>query len=594
MAEPTISQNYSVPNTIGSTVAYNNIGTSLTLVLSEDSGRSSFFFQNPNTDVDILVCQANDVTGSAISPSFSAPGGGIVLAPGDFIKVESEAASAPWMALARSGSNNGLTIVLRTGVQFSGGLGSGVPLGGPFLRAGDNLADIQDKEEARQNLGVEIGVDVQAHSADLDKITSGGSTNQVPRSTGGASPSFDWVSVLYKTQQGSGQLDIGATYSVMAHTGPGNSLGGGLWFSRDTDPPQAGVNGFTDSGIATYQGVGSVSLYVDIAGPPPVATLPGTFTATTWVPSSALSGAVLAKMFVGQYLLVQGTNYWGKVTEFTSTVVTVSGWYQNGNTSPGQVPAGTQNVIIGVVTKVWANNSNALLGPSSYADQAIGFELGAGNYKGSYDLATGTGPQVNGLNVASLGPFNNHWAVLVTRQTGDGTWARGVYVAGTTFSAFTAGSWAGDTQAPEYGFQYNWTTGKAFAINGSIGGGAERYYVDGAGNMFTQANVGLGFAPTANNRLIAQGYGTAGATNSIVGKNSTGATTFTVRDNGLVIMGAFTVANLPSSGVSAGSEAYATNGRRGGQGVGAGTGVKVFYDSSGNWIACDTGQAVAA
>jgi hypothetical protein len=45
--------------------------------------------------------------------------------------------------------------------------------------------------------------------------------------------------------------------------------------------------------------------------------------------------------------------------------------------------------------------------------------------------------------------------------------------------------------------------------------------------------------------------------------------------------------------VQAGSQAFASNGRKAGEGVGAGTGVLVFYDGS-NWIACDSGGIVAA
>ena len=424
-----------------------------------------------------------------------------------------------------------------------------------------------------------------------------GATNQLPRSLGGSA--YSWVSVLFKEQQG-GQLDLGTTYSIMGHTGPNNMLdpsNPSLWANRNTSPPTAGVNGFTDSGIATYQGVGSVSLYVDIAGPPPVTTGTGTCTATTFIPDVSFTSDMLDQMYAGQYIFLSTGSYWGKISAFSSSLVTVTGWFQNGNTSSGQVPAGTQTAIVGIVTKVWAMNANALLGPNSYTNIAIGFELGAGNYKSSFDLSTSTGAQANGLNIASIGPYNNHWALLITRQTGDGTFARGVYVAGTTYAAYTSGSWSGDTQAPQYGFLYNWTTGMALAVNGSSPGasGSERMYIDGAGNYFSTVNMGLGFAPTANNRFIAQGYGTAGATNSIVGKNSSGASTFVVRDNGLVIPGAYTVAQLQAlSGVSAGSGAYATNGRRGGQGAGAGTGVNCFYDGTGNWIACDTGQALAA
>jgi hypothetical protein len=45
--------------------------------------------------------------------------------------------------------------------------------------------------------------------------------------------------------------------------------------------------------------------------------------------------------------------------------------------------------------------------------------------------------------------------------------------------------------------------------------------------------------------------------------------------------------------VIAGSQAYASDGRKNGEGAGTGTGVLVFYDGS-NWIACDSGATVAA
>lgn len=43
-----------------------------------------------------------------------------------------------------------------------------------------------------------------------------------------------------------------------------------------------------------------------------------------------------------------------------------------------------------------------------------------------------------------------------------------------------------------------------------------------------------------------------------------------------------------------GAQSYASNGRKNGEGAGNGTGVLVFYDESGNWIASDTGQTVQA
>jgi len=46
--------------------------------------------------------------------------------------------------------------------------------------------------------------------------------------------------------------------------------------------------------------------------------------------------------------------------------------------------------------------------------------------------------------------------------------------------------------------------------------------------------------------------------------------------------------------VQAGSVAYATDGRKNGEGAGVGTGVQVFYDSQDLWIASDTGTEVQA
>lgn len=60
---------------------------------------------------------------------------------------------------------------------------------------------------------------------------------------------------------------------------------------------------------------------------------------------------------------------------------------------------------------------------------------------------------------------------------------------------------------------------------------------------------------------------------------------------GTVKLPVYTVANLPSA--TAGSVAFASNGRANGEGAGLGTGVLVFYDGTA-WRACDTGATVAA
>ena len=57
-------------------------------------------------------------------------------------------------------------------------------------------------------------------------------------------------------------------------------------------------------------------------------------------------------------------------------------------------------------------------------------------------------------------------------------------------------------------------------------------------------------------------------------------------------MPVYTVAGLPAVSVT-GDMAFASNGRKNGEGGGLGTGVIVFSDGTA-WRACDTGATVAA
>lgn len=56
-----------------------------------------------------------------------------------------------------------------------------------------------------------------------------------------------------------------------------------------------------------------------------------------------------------------------------------------------------------------------------------------------------------------------------------------------------------------------------------------------------------------------------------------------------------TLASLPLSGVENGARAFATNGRKDGEGAGVGTGIPVWYDeTSALWRTYTTGGAAAA
>lgn len=58
-----------------------------------------------------------------------------------------------------------------------------------------------------------------------------------------------------------------------------------------------------------------------------------------------------------------------------------------------------------------------------------------------------------------------------------------------------------------------------------------------------------------------------------------------------MLLDSYTVAGLPTG--AAGMIAYASDGRKNGEGGGAGTGVLVFHDGTA-WRACDTGATAAA
>lgn len=132
-----------------------------------------------------------------------------------------------------------------------------------------------------------------------------------------------------------------------------------------------------------------------------------------------------------------------------------------------------------------------------------------------------------------------------------------------------------------YGFQHKRTGDSAIAVIG------------GAGNA---AYIGLGTEadPLATN--INRGttgrinFNTGGATRAYVG-NGVGASEFLFGVDLPLLVKSYTVATLPTG--TAACVAYASNGRKAGEGVGAGTGVLVFKDGT-NWIACDTGATVAA
>lgn len=132
-----------------------------------------------------------------------------------------------------------------------------------------------------------------------------------------------------------------------------------------------------------------------------------------------------------------------------------------------------------------------------------------------------------------------------------------------------------------YGYQHKRTGDAAIAV---IGGASNTAYL-GLGTEANPLTTNINRGTTG--RIATH---TGGSQRMYVG-NGVGATEFLVGFDVPVLLPVSTVANLPTG--TTGTLAYASNGRKNGEGAGVGTGVLVFKDGTA-WRACDTGATVAA
>lgn len=129
--------------------------------------------------------------------------------------------------------------------------------------------------------------------------------------------------------------------------------------------------------------------------------------------------------------------------------------------------------------------------------------------------------------------------------------------------------------------------GRSRGIGFYTGASSIRWFMETTSAAEGGANAGSNFA--ISNWSDAGGY----LSTSLAIARATGIATFgaAIVAGGPVNLKSYTVAGLPAG--SAGDTAYASNGRKNGEGGGAGTGVMVFKDGTA-WRACDTGATVAA
>lgn len=138
------------------------------------------------------------------------------------------------------------------------------------------------------------------------------------------------------------------------------------------------------SQLASYTDRDSVGLYVDNIAPAALDDVStATYTATT-VTITAPSSDILKKLRKGMIIDTKHSpKYSGFITSWNTdgSVITVTGWYKQGDASTTYTPANGTGCIINPITKIWAHNANVTINSGSVAQQSTGFELGLFNQK---------------------------------------------------------------------------------------------------------------------------------------------------------------------------------------------------------------------
>lgn len=322
--------------------------------------------------------------------------------------------------------------------------------------------------------------------------------------------------------------------------------------ANSTHPP--GVMGTfgTPSAQALYPTRDSVDVYMDNTAPVPVATaVAGTFTTTTFSPTVALTAGQVAQLRVGMNILSNDvTFYSGILTGWATngTSISVSGWFQQGNTAAGQTPAGTA-ATLGATTKIWVQNGNCLYPASgSIATACSGYEMGLQDL--SATATTNTNWMYDAVNLTgTLSPNNSAYIAR-------GAWGYGFNCSINSDTAcFLVNAPGG------IGLLSNQTTGNVIQAAGILASGF--YFQSPVFNVAFNGQMDLGSKTgPSTNPLVLHDSGNAGGDASIQVTGGSGSS------NGTLTL---TAANVQVAGALAVTGALKFNGTT--FTLGAGTGA---------------------
>jgi hypothetical protein len=286
------------------------------------------------------------------------------------------------------------------------------------------------------------------------------------------------------------------------------------------------------SAMTGYSERDSVGCYFDNTAPPLVAAASGTFTATTFTPTVALSPAVVAQLKVGMLIDTSDSpKFTGQIISWTNsgTSITVSNWYQFTGTNGG--PAGTPSgsiAYIGPVTKAFGGNIVCLLNSLSYATSCAGIEV---------DIQ----------DLSSTAATNTTWAYDCNNTNGTTVRARDCYMARGYFdygfqanTTGVAGFFVPVTANVLAGYLYQGASGVAFEAGAVMSSGF--YFLSSKFNVAYTGQTDIGDKNSPSTApIVLHNSGNAGGDASIVSSGGTGLSDGAVSigaTGGLILNGA--------------------------------------------------------
>lgn len=248
------------------------------------------------------------------------------------------------------------------------------------------------------------------------------------------------------------------------------NTGGTLTISTDVNRPGC-VQGFTaPNQVTAYDEFGSYALCAQADSVPVLASVTGTFTATTFTPTAPITLKAPAKLDVGMWIRTSDTPaaYNGQITSWATNAsgqvmsITVSGWFMRGGSGTGGTPSGP-TAYINPKDKVWNFLNTVFLNGIKFTGTTMAGSTqvtGVSSTDGLVlreQLLQGVGIPV-GATIAKISgsiiflsqPATASGTVQITATAGTG-WGKGageeldVFNAGVDFAAFYATDTASTT-----------------------------------------------------------------------------------------------------------------------------------------------------